>query len=360
MDQSPDLKIPFSSVSVKIRIIDTTTRVGDIPSELFMSPIFEGLEHLNCPAYSFLIEHPSNGKLLFDLGARKDYMNLPPLVSNRIRDGGWKVEVQKGVREQLEEHGIDGKDIDAVIWSHWHWDHIGDMSTFDKRTTLVVGPGFKQNFIPAYPTNPDSPLLESDFEGRVLREISFDTANGLQIGGFNAFDYFGDGSFFLLDSPGHAIGHMCALARVTSDSFVFMGGDACHHGGQFRPSRYLGLPSVLLPNPFENQGTLGYPGALFDHLLPDGDRNKPFFTVSSSTNGNGVATDANQAGETIRKIQEVDANDKILVVMAHDASLLDVLDFFPRYVDGFVQKGWVKAGRWVFLKDFKKALKEQL
>lgn len=229
-----------------------------------------------------------------------------------------------------------------------------------KRSTLVVGPGFKQNFIPAYPTYPDSPLLEYNFEGRVLREISFDTVDGLQIGDFNAFDYFGDGSFFLLDSPGHAIGHISALVWMTSDSFVFMGGDACHHGGQFRPLRHLGLPSVLLPNPFENQGTLVCPGALFDHLLPDGDKNKPFFTVSSSTDGNGVAADVNQAMETIRKVQEVDVNDKILVVMAHDASLLDVLDFFPKYVDGFVEKGWVKAGRWVFLKDFKKALKEQL
>lgn len=39
---------------------------------------------------------------------------------------------------------------------------------------------------------------------------------------------FGDGSFYLLEAPGHATGHMCGLARTTADPplFVFMGADA--------------------------------------------------------------------------------------------------------------------------------------
>lgn len=39
--------------------------------------------------------------------------------------------------------------------------------------------------------------------GRNLREVNFDTdANGLRIGRFQAIDYYGDGSFYLLDAPG--------------------------------------------------------------------------------------------------------------------------------------------------------------
>jgi hypothetical protein len=34
-----------------------------------------------------------------------------------------------------------------------------------------------------------------------VREISFDESD-LEIGGFRALDYFGDGSFYLLDAPG--------------------------------------------------------------------------------------------------------------------------------------------------------------
>jgi hypothetical protein len=33
------------------------------------------------------------------------------------------------------------------------------------------------------------------------------------------------------------------------------------------------------------------------------------------------------------------------------------MDFFPKYANGFMQKGWVKEGRWLFLKDFAQAVK---
>lgn len=47
--------------------------------------------------------------------------------------------------------------------SHWHWDHIGDPSTFPPSTDLIVGPGFKDAMLPGAPANPDSPLLESAY-----------------------------------------------------------------------------------------------------------------------------------------------------------------------------------------------------
>jgi hypothetical protein len=36
---------------------------------------------------------------------------------------------------------------------------------------------------------------------------------------------------------------------------------------------------------------------------------------------------------------EADARDEVLVLMAHDDSLLDVMDFFPKYANDFKQKG---------------------
>ena len=53
--------------------------------------------------------------MLFDLGVRKDVENLAPRIIGRMKAGNWQVNVQKGVREQLEEHGINGKDIEAII-----------------------------------------------------------------------------------------------------------------------------------------------------------------------------------------------------------------------------------------------------
>lgn len=42
-------------------------------------------------------------------------------------------------------------------------------------------------------------------------------------------DYFGDGSFYVIDSPGHLGGHINVLARTSADgSWIFLGGDTCH------------------------------------------------------------------------------------------------------------------------------------
>jgi glyoxylase-like metal-dependent hydrolase (beta-lactamase superfamily II) len=89
----------------------------------------------------------------------------------------------------------------AHLCSHFHWDHTGNPSTFPETTALMVGPGTKANFLPGYPVDPTSHILESDYAGRELHEVEF--ANiPLKIGPFRAIDWFGDGSFYLLDSPG--------------------------------------------------------------------------------------------------------------------------------------------------------------
>lgn len=131
-------------------------------------------------------------------------------------------------------------------------DHTGNPATFPASTDLIVGPGFKENFVPAYPTVEDSQIDEKAWEGRTLREINFETeGKGLKLGRCDAFDFYGDGSFYLLDTPGHAIGHMCGLARTRADppEFIFMGGDIAHHGGEFRPTEYLPIPENIVPNP---------------------------------------------------------------------------------------------------------------
>lgn len=295
---------------------------------------------------------------MFDLGMRKDLENLSPHLLNHFEKRGAKVTVEKGVREILEDGGFDTEKLEAIIWSHWHFDHVGDPSTFPPHTALIVGPGFKEKVAPGYPVNPESTFLEADYAGRELREIGFgDGEEGvLEIGQFKAFDYFGDGSFYLLSTPGHAVGHLCGLARVSSnpDSFILLGGDACHHAGELRPSRYLPLPPNISPNPFTGitDPSAPCPGALFEPLLRGGDASKPFYELST----NGVHFDVEEATRTVEKIQAGDCRDDILVAVAHDNSLLGVVDFFPKTMDQFLEKGWTRKLRWLFLRDFAKAV----
>lgn len=102
-----------------MKIIDSTTSIK-LPLSLIMGPKIPGHENLVCPVYSFLIEHSSGRKVLFDLATRKDFKNLSPAILNILSMPGFEVNVEKDVADILEENGIATGSIEAVIWSHWH------------------------------------------------------------------------------------------------------------------------------------------------------------------------------------------------------------------------------------------------
>jgi glyoxylase-like metal-dependent hydrolase (beta-lactamase superfamily II) len=53
-----------------------------------------------------------------------------------------KTEVPQDVCASLRKAGADPlSDIDTVLFSHLHWDHIGNPTLFGPRTSFVVGPG---------------------------------------------------------------------------------------------------------------------------------------------------------------------------------------------------------------------------
>lgn len=236
--------------------------------------------------------------------------------------------------------GITSRDIEAVVWSHQHFDHIGDVTTFPLSTELVVGPGVRDLCVPGHPTKPDAMILEADMAGRRVREARFDQGC-FQIGGFKAYDYFGDGSFYLLDAPGHCPGHLCGFARVTSSedpassSFVFMGADACHHPGILRPTKNLPLPP-------------SFPGHIIhmhDEIQPKSSQ-EPFFALSQK-----LFPQYDQALETVRKIQDLDALENVLVILTHDGSLQRHLTFFPECINNWSANGMRAKTRWLFCDD---------
>lgn len=82
-----------------------------------MAPPVPGMEtHPSNPSFSFLLEHSSGRKLVFDLGIRKDYQNYAPKIAEYIPTTKYQIEVTKNVIDILEEEGIKGEDIEAVIW----------------------------------------------------------------------------------------------------------------------------------------------------------------------------------------------------------------------------------------------------
>lgn len=223
--------IPSSTATVEVKAIDGGSLT--ITASFAWKPVLPGHETFRATSYSFLVENKAKGKrVLFDLGLRKD-LGWTPKIWNVVKDV--KFEIDKDVPTQLVEGGVPLESVDAVIWSHSHLDHIGDVSLFPSSTELVVGQGTMARFLPSYPENKDAVLHESDLTGRQVTELSFDESK-ISIGDFKAIDYFEDGSLYILDVPGHVTGHVNALARVTPTTFILLGGDTCHHPAMMRPS----------------------------------------------------------------------------------------------------------------------------
>lgn len=126
--------------------------------------------------------------------------------------------------------------------SHLHWDHVGDPARFTS-AEFVLGADAVSLLSSAYPANPSSPYMALP-AGRHVRYMHFapeDDSERAQValapfGPFaRAVDFYGDGSLYLVDAPGHSPGHLTAAARVGPGAFVFLAGDVCHNREGYAP-----------------------------------------------------------------------------------------------------------------------------
>lgn len=190
-----------------------------------------------------------------------------------------------------------------------------------------------------------------------MQEISFD--DGLRIGKFRAHDYFGDGSFYLLDVPGHAIGHMCGLARTTPTTFMLLGADTCHFAGALRPSPYIPLPTTLDSS---LNGLDAYfppicPCSMFEDCHPatslEGKHTTGYYTPSRTPGS--AYIDADVAIESIGGLKEFDASPDVFICLAHDPALFEVLPLINKdnkcVLNDWQAQGWKQMTRWRFLNE---------
>ena len=220
--------------------------------------------------------------------------------------GVTKPKVEREAHEILQQDGkISPDDVDTVILSHLHWDHIGNIRPFS-RAELLLGPESKALAVPGYPSNPKSPLNEDTIlNAASVRELSYVTDDWRPLGPFpKAHDFFGDGSFYIVDAPGHMQGHLGALARTGIDEYVFMGGDCCHH-----------------------------------RLLLSSDHAQVSYTCGPAGLP-GFHKDLELAKETINRVKQLDESQEVLVVLAHDNTLENNMPLFPKTLNG-----WKKLGQ---------------
>lgn len=163
--------------------------------------------HTRC----FLLEHPTEGLILIDTGYGKDFMELTQKGIYSLYSTLLPVTYspEDSIVAQLAQDGISVKDLSYLFITHFHPDHIGALPEFaqvpwiyradalkklKKFTTLR---GLSHGFI--------RPLVPPIPEGSIAISENYFNEKWKS---FPSIDLFGDGSFHLIDLPGHALGQM--------------------------------------------------------------------------------------------------------------------------------------------------------
>jgi len=170
----------------------------------------------------WLIKHGSEW-LLWDAG-------VPEAAHNDPR--GWSTlpklivyHLDRTMKDQLAEIGLDSRDITRVAISHTHGDHIGNVAMFANATILMQQAEYSWINSPKGPNDNVNQLMA------LARQLLGTPKNLQLIDG--AADVFGDGSVTLVPTPGHTPGHQSLLVHLKNSGFIILSGDLVHSEENF-------------------------------------------------------------------------------------------------------------------------------
>ena len=165
----------------------------------------------------WLIKHGSEW-LIWDTGVPESAINDPK---------GWSTlpklivyHLDKTLTDQLAEIGLKPRDVGRVAISHTHGDHIGNVRLFPDATILMQRAEY--NWI-----NTGNGPNENVNQLMALARELLGTPKNLQLGDGDT-DVFGDGSVFLVSTPGHTPGSQSLLVHLKKSGFIILSGDVVH------------------------------------------------------------------------------------------------------------------------------------
>ncbi len=165
---------------------------------------------------AILVEHPQ-GNLLFDTGFGSDVLaqveSLPLLM--RLTS---KVIPEQTVAEQLAAADYPLSEIEHVIVTHGHWDHISALPDLNGPTVMMTRE--EQAFVQS-----GDPIVSvlAGFDDLQVVPVNFSDAPYL---GFDSSaDLYGDGSVVLVPAPGHTPGALFAFVNTEDGKRYALLGD---------------------------------------------------------------------------------------------------------------------------------------
>ncbi|KAK6224131.1 hypothetical protein LQW54_000278 [Pestalotiopsis sp. IQ-011] len=213
-----------------------------LPLKFFVAGAAEDERSL-VPSLSFIItyddDHRGPKHILFDLGLRQNVDALEKPIQDHLKTRQ-PVALSPDVRESLAKAGLGPDDIDRIILSHIHWDHMGTPLDFPK-ARFLLGAGS----LSLLKTGLNSHMSHSHFQSDLFNSLdvqelpSLSAAQGSStgsnadcwtiVGGLYMLELNGsNGSVYVIDLPGHLSGHTGLLVHTGPQRWVLLAGDACH------------------------------------------------------------------------------------------------------------------------------------
>lgn len=173
------------------------------------------------PISSYLIEHPK-GLVLIDTGWNENVRTNPKKelgrsyhISRGYLPAGWSI------REQLHKFGYQPSDIDYVVMSHLHSDHVSGLPLVKDAKHIIVS---KEELDVA--NNDKLHYLQHMWQGVPLKTFEFDQTGVGPYG--KSMDLFGDGSMQFIFTPGHSSGLTSTIIKGSDGREVFLATDTAY------------------------------------------------------------------------------------------------------------------------------------
>jgi N-acyl homoserine lactone hydrolase len=193
---------------------------GPFPlTDLIPSLPKEKVRNVTLPVNMWVIDHPK-GLVVFDTGNNVAISdgNCKKYWEAGLCDGLKPSQKRDDVIDaQLKKLGFSVDQVKAVITSHAHLDHIGNIKLFPKAVHVIQKKELYQAWWPEK-FQRGGVFVMGDFDGPA-RDFNY-----LELDG--DYDLFGDGSVTVLSTPGHTLGHQSVRVQLASGKTIVMAQDA--------------------------------------------------------------------------------------------------------------------------------------
>ena len=188
----------------KVYILDSGTLVIDRSQVLWHIDVGTPVRF---PVYSVLVEHP-DGLFLFDTGYDLEHVEkvLPFELPEQTAD--------QTIPSQLEKCGFNSEQVDYVVNSHFHFDHVGGNKYLTNATTLVNKAELRHAKVPEPFEHLGYSDLSFDFPGTKYEQITGDIEIAEDL--------------WLFETPGHTAGHYSLMVEMDGGPSMIFAGDAAY------------------------------------------------------------------------------------------------------------------------------------